>query len=95
MTGDEFKKVLNFENSLNVGDKVYAVWTNCHNYYAANATVLKVNKASFVVTLDEEVSSSLGTYPVGNKIKCPRFALGTSGMELWSANNRLEPVGGY
>jgi hypothetical protein len=80
---------LRFERELKVGDKVRVHWTNCGSYYAAPATVARINDKSIVVTLDEAVDTltGLGGYPVGQKIKVPR--LGSAG---WSANNCVNPL---
>lgn len=87
MTGDEFRQVVDFEASLKPGDSVRVNWTNSNSYYSANATVAKVNDKSVVVTLDEIVPASYGTYPKGQKIRVPRIAA----FKLWSCNNSVQP----
>lgn len=92
MTGTETNSVIDFESKLAPGTKVLARWTNSYSYYAAPATVTKVNGKSVLVAIDESILGAKGNtiYPAGNKIKCPLFF-----GDTWSANNRVEPAGGY
>jgi hypothetical protein len=95
MNGDEFRSVVGFENGLRIGDPVVIRWTNCGSYYAAKATLSKINAKSFKATLDEEVPCSYGEpYSIGREIKAPRFTWGSC-LKTWTTNNRVEPVGGY
>jgi hypothetical protein len=92
MTGTEFKTIAKFELALASGTKVLARWTNSFRFYACPATVVKVNSASVIVTLDEAITDGDKLlYPAGKKIKCPLW----ENMRGWSANNRVEPAGGY
>ena len=78
--------------SVAPGTKVLARWTNSYRYYACPATVAKVNTVSVIVTLDEAtMDGDTLLYTAGKKIKCPLW----NDMRGWSANNRVEPAGGY
>lgn len=94
MNATEYQTVTDFESALQVGQSVTVRWTNNNRSYKSPATVARVNKQSVIVTLDGEVKSDLGTYPMGHSIKAPLLTYG-SGGDLWSANNRVEPVEGY
>lgn len=98
MTGQELRKVWNFENSLKVGDAVTARWTNAGYQVEAKAEIAKVNEQSFRIRLTEDVQSIYKPRTIGwvkgTTFSVPRCSLG-SGMKLWSCNNRVEPVGGY
>ena len=90
MTGDDSNRIIAFESSLKPGALVRVKWTWSYQLFSAKGKVVKVNLASIVTELLEPISS----YPVGQRIKCPRLGL-NSGSRLWSVNNRVEPVGGY
>jgi len=95
MIATEIATVQEFEKSLTKGDKVRICWTNSGSAYRAAATVSKVNRESIIAELDEVVQHSHKTsYRIGHKIKAPRLTIG-SGGDLWSNNNRVEPVDGY
>lgn len=89
MTSQEFKTVQDFENGLSIGDQVRIKWTNSYCYFSGLATICKINAKSVIATLNHEVHD----YPENHKIKAPRFTFTT--MDLWSCNNRIEPVQGY
>lgn len=92
MTGDEFRKVCDFEVGLKIGDPVLVRWTNCGRYFRAAGTVAKINAKSLRVTLTESVLwGDEYTYPVGREILVPSI----DNIRDWSCSNRVEPVGGY
>lgn len=92
MTADEYRAVINFEKNLKPGDSVTICWTNCGSAYAASAKVTKINAKSIVAELTHSVQTGRQSdYPAGQKIRVPNIAA----IELWSVNNRVEPVGGY
>lgn len=89
---DRLRVICDFEKSLRVGSKVRIRWTNSGRYFAGLATISKVNAKSYRATLDEAVATDFyGGYPAGQNMKAPSFAA----PELWSVNNRVEPVEGY
>ena len=96
MTGMEFKKVTEFEAALAVGAPVRVNWTNCGSCYSGVGTVHKLNKASVLVTLTEDVPCSYAEpYRTGRTIKVPLFTFSSASLRDWSINNRVEPVAGY
>lgn len=95
MDAREFRNVVDFEASLKPGSIVLARWTNSGRYFKGKATVVRVNAQSVRVRLLEKVGVDFyGGYPEGREIVCPRLAVG-SGLAKWSANNRVEPLGGF
>ncbi len=91
---NRLKVICDFEKDLRIGSKVRVRWTNSGRYFAALATISKVNAKSFRATLDEAVDYAKPGdkgYPAGQNMKAPSFA---SPVE-WSVNNRVEPVEGY
>lgn len=83
--------ICDFEKSLLAGSKVRVSWTNCGRFLSGLATVVKVNGKSIRVKLDEHVSpETYGGWPIGQVISAPLFM-----NDLWSINNRVEPVDGY
>lgn len=91
MTGQDLRKVLDFENGIKAGDIVLAKWTNNYKTPKAKAEVVKVNSQSFRIRLLEDIQDWLA----GQVFPIPRLALGGTGFSKWSYNNRLEPVEGY
>ena len=81
------REQLDFEEGLKVGDVVLARWTNSYNYYAARATVRKINAKSLRVILEEPIDG----YPEGWEILLPRQA-DIFGAARWSVNNGAFPV---
>lgn len=95
MDARDFRNIVNFEESLKPGCYVLARWTNSGRYFYGKAEVVRVNAQSIRVRLLETVAPDFwGGYPGGHEIVCPRLAIG-SGMKQWSANNRVEPLGGF
>lgn len=95
MNAQEIETVKTFEKGLNKGDKVRICWTNSGSVYRAEAEVYKVNRESIIAELTEVVKHTCGSnYKIGQRIKAPRLTIG-SGGDLWSNNNRVEPLGGY
>ena len=78
---------LAWEDTLVVGDVVTARWTSNYNYYAARATITKVNAKSLRVILEE----STGGYPAGWDLLIPR-ASDIFGACRWSVNNCVCPL---
>jgi len=91
MTADEYREAVEFEDSLEVGDTVTVRWTCCGTAYAASAMITKINKKSFITSLNTAVGDDEGGYPKGNRIKAPRI----TDLRGWTVNNRIEPTGGY
>lgn len=81
MTGGELRTVADFEKNLKAGDLVVVRWTGCHAYFHARGSVKRVNGKSIRVLLEG---------PARDEVVVPNLLAGT-----WSANNRVEPVGGY
>lgn len=92
MTREECSSVVDFESNLTIGQRVRINWTNSHRYFTAVGSVAKINRASVIVVINDEVPHEYG---FDQAIKAPLLAMGTSSMKSWSANNRVEPVGGY
>jgi len=89
VTAEEFRQVVNFENSLKIGDTVMAHWTNCGYDWAGKAEVVAINRKSFGVRLIEDVGDPKGMgYPAGQRLNIPRLVQ----IERWSVNNRLAPI---
>ena len=79
MEATEWKEQMQFEDSLKKGIVGVARWTNCGNYFAANAEIIKVNAQSVKAKLINGVYPS---YSDGFIITLPRF-----GNKRWSCNN--------
>ena len=62
----------NFEKTLTTGASVLVRWSNSGTQLSGLATVAKMNKASIVV----ELSSQVGSFPIGHKITVPRSCSG-------------------
>jgi hypothetical protein len=86
MNGEQYRKVIDFENGLKVGDECIARWTLCGYFYQTVVRVRKVNTQSFGVAIE----APLDGYPMGWGLNIPRIA----NIRRWSANNRLEPMKG-
>lgn len=84
MKAEEFRQVINFENSLRVGDTAVAYWTNCGNWCSGKVEIVAINRKSFRVRLVEDVEG----YPAGQRLNIPRLMQ----IERWSVNNRLAPI---
>jgi hypothetical protein len=77
---------------FDIGETVYAAWTNCGHKYTARAKIFRENRKSWWVELLEDVRGPddwrspefNAHYPKGNLIKIPK--VDTRG---WSKNNRL------
>lgn len=80
------REQLDWEAGLAVGDTVLARWTNCYRYYAARATITKINAKSMRVILEEAIDG----YPAGWDIVLPR-ASDVFGAARWSVNNGAFP----
>jgi hypothetical protein len=78
---NDIRRVIEFENSLKVGDTCLAYWTNCGRYYDALVEVVSVNSKSFGV----KVVNAIEGYPSGHRLNIPRF----TNFNRWSWNNRL------
>ena len=85
MTPNEIKELLSFEDSLTVGQKVLARWTNSFNHWQTEAEIVRVYRKSVRVRLTKAIE---GHYPVGQTFPIPRFDVGTG----WSANNCILPL---
>lgn len=81
MNPAEFKKVVEEDKTLDVGDFVTAYWTSAGSHYSAPARIDKLNVKSLRVILTE----GTGPYHKGHLILCPR-ALSAD----WSWSNRVE-----
>lgn len=88
MKQNDITSVLDFENSIKVGDIVEVRWTNSFYLNSGPAKITKINSKSFRIALTETVKSKWGNYPIGQEFPVPRF-LGTG----WSDNNRVFPLG--
>ena len=93
MTGEEFRKVKEFESAMEEGDHVRVLWTNSGNFFGAIAKVVKINRKSVRVALSEPVGTDAlaSFYPRGHHITVPTI----SDIQRWSENNRVEPIRGY
>ena len=89
MNAAEFREVMSFEQGLKEGDEIILRWTNCHSYFEARATVVRVNEKSIRGRLTEEVMhrGKVG-YPAGWEISVPRLL----DLRKWSCNNCAAPV---
>lgn len=73
--------------ALKPGDTVQARWTNCHSYWSAKATVVRVNRASLRVRLAESITVGAEVfYAEGREIVLPRPGFHSGGAK-WSVNN--------
>jgi hypothetical protein len=89
MLGQDVIFQSNFERALTVGHRVEVRWTNSHYSYVVPATVVTINEASIVVTLDTAVERNGEViYRAGRRIRVPRLsARHFSSARLWSTNN--------
>lgn len=88
MPGKDYKKIQTFEKKIQVGDKVYFLWTCFGNPVKGRATVQKINARSFVVAFDEPIKhNKWEPYPIGFTLNVPRIEHGG-----WSLKNRIEPI---
>lgn len=60
------------DNRLAVGVKVTAFWSSWGHYFRARAKVIKLDARSVTVALQEPVEQ-FREYPVGSRIRVPRF----------------------
>lgn len=79
MNPADFKRVVEEDKLLKVGDEVIAHWTSSGACYAAKATITKLNIKSLKVRLLQ----SQGPYNEGHPITCPRAL-----SREWTWDNR-------
>lgn len=65
-----------FENSLTPGQRVTARWTSCHTQQVRPATVVRLNRASVRVQVDD-----------GRTFSIPRLTRAT--IPAWTTNNSV------
>lgn len=83
--------VMKWDAALKVGDHVKVRWTNSHNYYAQPGVVVKLNRESVRVALDNDVTAGGQLlYPKGREIRVPRCTFNS--IKLWSVNNGVFPL---
>lgn len=93
MIADECRAVMSFEAGLREGSPVKVVWTNGGMAYSANAAVRCVYVKSVRVALTGGILNVWREtiYPVGHEIVVPLL----TDYLRWSAQDRVEPRGGY
>lgn len=86
MTGNEYKKLSDFDASLVVGQEVFFRFTNNHRFRRVKVQITKINAKSIRGACLEPYVTDLGTYPKGHEFKVPRI----TDMQSWTANNSVE-----
>lgn len=68
---EEDKTITKKENDLQIGDKIKVWWTTCNMKLSGNATITKINVKTMLVSLNEEVVTDMGNYPIGHTLSIP------------------------
>ena len=84
MKAEEFRKLIEEDTRLRVGERCRVRWTNCYRSYESPAEIVKLNRRTVVVELLEPVRL-FGTvhYSTTHKIKVPRI----TDLKHWTVNN--------
>ena len=86
---DAYQKVVAFDRGLKEGDRVAARWTWNFGNYCDTGIVVKLNRKSVRVRIDNGVSYGRdGSLPAGHVVSVPR----TSNLDSWSWNNGVFPA---
>lgn len=94
MTTEERQAVLAFEGRLKVGSPVTLCYTYQYRFFRMPAEVARLTDEAITarVLVDQRGRSGRIMWPKGQLLTVPRYS---EEGQTWSAQNRVEPEGGY